>query len=83
MGHQADEINDTVKRSFDEKSIVFTDDSTSYVDISDYVELHISEKSSDELTKETLRWVHITISNAKRNFLEIITKSRENTFSCT
>jgi len=69
VGHQADEINDTVKRSFDEKSIVFTDDSTSYVDISDYVELHISEKSSDELTKETLRWVHITISNAKRNFL--------------
>ena len=67
--HQADEINDTVKESFDEKSIVFTDDSTSYVDIADYVELHFSEKSSEKLTKETLRWVHITISNAKRNFL--------------
>lgn len=67
--HLADEINDTIKESFDEKSIVFTDDSTSYVDISDYVELHFSEKSSDKLTKETLRWVHITISNAKRNFL--------------
>ena len=66
---QANEINDTIKESFDEKSIVFTDDSTSYVDISDYVEIHISEKSSDKLTKETLRWVHITISNAKRNFL--------------
>lgn len=67
--HLSEEVNDTVKDSFDEKSIVFTDDSTSYVDISDYVELHISEKSSDQLTKETLRWVHITISNAKRNFL--------------
>lgn len=67
--HYADEINDTVRESFDEKSIVFTDDSTSYVDISDYVELHFSEKSSEKLTKETLRWVHITISNAKRNFL--------------
>ena len=67
--HQADEVNDTVKESFDEKSIVFTDDSSSYVDISDYVELHFSEKSSEKLTKETLRWVHITISNAKRNFL--------------
>lgn len=67
--HHADEINDTVRESFDEKSIVFTDDSTSYVDISDYVELHFSEKSSEKLTKETLRWVHITISNAKRNFL--------------
>jgi len=67
--HLAEEVNETVKDSFDEKSIVFTDDSTSYVDISDYVEIHISEKSSDQLTKETLRWVHITISNAKRNFL--------------
>ena len=67
--HHADKVNNTVKESFDEKSIVFTDDSTSYVDISDYVELHSSEKSSEKLTKETLRWVHITISNAKRNFL--------------
>ena len=67
--HHADEINETVRESFNEKSIVFTDDSTSYVDISDYVELHFSEKSSEKLTKETLRWVHITISNAKRNFL--------------
>lgn len=67
--HNADEINETAKESFDEKSIVFTDDSTSYVDISDYVELHVSEKSDEQLTKETLRWVHITISNAKRNLL--------------
>lgn len=69
VSHNAGEINETVQESFDEMSIVFTDDSTSYVDISDYVELHISEKSSEELTKETLRWVHITISNAKRNLL--------------
>jgi len=67
--HLADEINNTVQESIDEKSIVFTDDSTSYVDISKYVELHVSEKSSEQLTKETLRWVHITISNAKRNLL--------------
>lgn len=67
--HQADEISETVQGTFDETSIVFTDDSTSYVDISDYVELHVSEKSTKELTTETLRWVHITISNAKRNLL--------------
>lgn len=67
--HTAGEINGVVQKSFDETSIVFTDDSTSYVDISDYVELHMSEKSTEELTKETLRWVHITISNAKRNLL--------------
>jgi len=67
--HLANEINETVKESFEETSIVLTDDSTSYVDISKYVELHVSEKSSNDLTKETLRWVHITISNAKRNLL--------------
>ncbi|MCX2682152.1 IS1595 family transposase [Galbibacter sp. EGI 63066] len=67
--HKAGGINETVKGGFDEKSIVLSDDSTSYVDISDYVELHISEKSSEGPAKETLRWVHITISNAKRNLL--------------
>jgi len=67
--HKAEGINTIVKENFDERSIVLSDDSTSYVDISDYVELHISEKSSEGLTKETLRWVHITISNAKRNLL--------------
>ncbi|HYQ55744.1 MAG TPA: IS1595 family transposase [Draconibacterium sp.] len=67
--HTAEEIDGTIKESFDEMSIVLTDDSTSYVNISDYVELHVSEKSSDQFTKETLRWVHITISNAKRNLL--------------
>lgn len=67
--HLADEINETIKESFDQSSIVFTDKSTSYVDISDYVELHVTEKSSKETTIESLQWVHIFISNAKRNFL--------------
>lgn len=67
--HRAVEIDDTVRESIDEKSIVFTDQSTSYVDIADFVELHITEKSNKETTKETLKWVHITISNAKRNLL--------------
>ena len=67
--HQANEINTMVKESIDDKSIVFTDQSTSYVDIADFVEVHITEKSDANTTKETLKWVHITISNAKRNFL--------------
>ncbi|GET29287.1 hypothetical protein SD074_14890 [Prolixibacter sp. SD074] len=67
--HHAGAINATVKEPFEEKSIVLTDDSTSYVDISDDVELHISEKSSDRLTKEMLRWVYITIGNATRDLL--------------
>jgi len=67
--HLSEEINQEVQRSIDNDSIVFTDKSTSYVDIADFVELHITEKSDKQTTKETLRWVHITISNAKRNLL--------------
>ncbi len=68
-GHSKDQINQTVRESIDDKSIVFSDKSTSYVDIADYVELHITEKSGKETTEETLKWVHIAISNAKRNLL--------------
>ncbi|GAL89472.1 mobile element protein [Jejuia pallidilutea] len=69
QSHQSNEINETIEESLDEKSIVLTDKSTSYVDIADYVEMHVMEKSSEESTKETLKWVHIFISNAKRNLL--------------
>ena len=31
--------------------------------------MHITEKSNKETTKETLKWLYITISNAKRNLL--------------
>lgn len=67
--HKSGEVNQTIEDSLDEKSIVFTDKSTSYVDIADFVELHITEKSTKESTKDTLKWVHIFISNAKRNLL--------------
>jgi hypothetical protein len=67
--HTSDEVDEQAKKSFDEKSIVFTDKSTSYVDISDYIEMHVTEKSTKEPTTDTLRWVHIFISNAKRNLL--------------
>ena len=67
--HKAEGINEMIKKSVEETSIVFTDKSTSYVDIADFVELHITERSGKEATEETLKWVHIFISNAKRNFL--------------
>jgi len=67
--HHSTEINETIKESIDQKSIVFTDKSTSYVDIADYIEMHVTEKSSKESTEQTLKWVHIFISNAKRNLL--------------
>jgi hypothetical protein len=68
--HTAETTDQALEQAIDnEKTIVFTDKSTSYVNIADYVELHISEKSDENTTKETLKWVHITISNAKRNFV--------------
>jgi len=67
--HKSNHVNDVIDDSLDDKSIVFTDKSTSYVDISKYVELHVSEKSDKQSATETLKWVHITISNAKRTFL--------------
>lgn len=67
--HKMRGTDQTLQEAIDNQgSIVFTDNSTSYVNIADYVELHISEKSNEQTTKETLKWVHIAISNAKRNF---------------
>ena len=68
--HKADGTDGTFEKAIDdEQTIVFTDKSTSYANIADYVEIHINEKSSEQTTKETLKWVHIAISNAKRNFV--------------
>lgn len=68
--HKMEGTDQTLQKAIDnEESIVFTDKSTSYVNIADYVDIHISEKSNEQTTKETLKWVHIAISNAKRNFV--------------
>lgn len=67
--HDSEAINKTIKSTLDDDCIVFSDKSSSYVDIADFVELHITEKSDKEVTENTLKWVHIAISNAKRNFL--------------
>lgn len=72
--HKATDIDQTLNDSIAEKSIVFSDRSTSYVNISDYVEVHITEKSTTETTNTTLKWVHIAISNAKRTLLGIYHK---------
>lgn len=67
--HKADGTDKSLKESIHgEQTIVFTDQSTSYINIADYVEIHVTEKSNEQTTKETLKWVHIAISNPKRNF---------------
>ena len=69
--HKSDAINEVLKKSLSESTIVFSDKSESYVDISEHVEPHIEEKSTNELSKTIFQWVHITISNAKRWLLGI------------
>lgn len=72
--HQSEDIDQVVQENIDEKSIVFSDQSTSYFDLAKYVEVHITEKSTHHTTAHTLRWVHIAISNAKRTLLGIYHK---------
>ncbi len=68
--HKMEGTDRTLQKAIDnEESIVFTDKSTSYVNIADYVDIHISEKSDEKTTRENLKWVHIAISNAKRHFV--------------
>lgn len=74
QSHDSTEINQVIKENIQEKSIIFSDKSTSYVDIADFVEAHLTEKSSNDVIKTTLKWVHIAISNAKRAFLGVYHK---------
>lgn len=69
--HQKSEINEVVIEYINEKSVIFSDKSTSYVDLSELVDAHIMKKSDKDVTKTTLKWVHVAISNAKRNLLGV------------
>ncbi len=71
---KSESINKVIKENLSELAIVFSDKSKSYVDIADFVEGHYSVKSDKETTNDTLKWVHIAISNAKRNFLGVYHK---------
>jgi hypothetical protein len=72
--HESGKTDKLVMDNLNEKCIVFSDKSTSYVDIAKYIDVHVMEKSSRETTNKILPWVHIAISNAKRNFLGIYHK---------
>ncbi len=69
--HEAHEVDTIVSENLDSKTLVFSDKSTSYVNIADHEEVDIREKSDKLTTVTTLKWVHIAISNAKRWLLGI------------
>jgi len=68
---EAETINDVICKNLNEKTIVFSDKATSYVDIAKHIEAHITVISDKNTTNETLKWVHTAISNAKRTLLGI------------
>lgn len=69
--HKANSLNEVANYGVEKNSIIITDKSTSYEDFQKIFDCHFSYKSTKNLTKTSLKWVHITISNAKRNLLGI------------
>jgi hypothetical protein len=66
---QSDTINEHVKTLACEAKEVDTDDSTSYVDLKNFVPKHNAQVIPKEKVGEILPWVHIAISNAKRQII--------------
>ena len=62
-------INAQVKQLASDATEVNTDDSTSYVELKDYIPRHNAQVIPKEKVGEVLPWVHIAISNAKRQLL--------------
>lgn len=70
----AEHTDEIITAIIGENAVITTDKSTSYVNISKYVDVHVQAKSTKETTKNALKWAHIAISNAKRAFLGIYHK---------
>lgn len=66
---KSDTINTLVKDLACNAIQVDTDDSTSYVDLKDYIPRHNSQVIPKDKVGDILLWVHIAISNAKRQLL--------------
>jgi hypothetical protein len=64
-----DTINEHVKTLAREANEIDTDDSTSYVDLKNFVHRHNVQVIPKEKVGKVLTWVHIAVSNAKRQIL--------------
>lgn len=68
--HKKEIVNNIIETCTNKQTIVFTDGSKSYVDISTLVEAHVVEVNQNN-KNQSLKWVHTAISNAKRTFLGV------------
>ena len=62
-------MKNLVKAHVSENAVVFSDNSKAYVNLHQVVEAHQSENSQKSFRTKNLKWVHIAISNLKRNLL--------------
>ena len=68
---RAETIDEVVMDSIEQESIVTTDASTSYTHFEDMVEEHHAQVILPREVGKVLPWVHIVISNAKRQLLDV------------
>lgn len=69
-GHQMNKIDQLLERKIKKKSLIITDKSSSYGNIKRSFD-HSSKLSQEHTNNNSLKWVHIGISNAKRKLLGI------------
>lgn len=74
--HKAEGANNSLKNAIDGEHTIVSDQSTSSVDIADYVELHITEKSNENTTTETLNGYTLQSAMPKGISLAPTTKSK-------
>ena len=68
---KAKTIDDKVESYVEPESVIKSDNSTSYTNFKSLVKEHVSQVNPKELVGTLLPWVHIAISNAKRQLLDI------------
>jgi len=68
---KSDTITSLVKENVSDESVIDSDHSTSYVKLKDIVKEHRPQVIPKTEVSKVLPWVHIAISNAKRQLLDI------------
>lgn len=71
---KSESVNTLFRDNVTSDSVAFTDQGNNYQDLHKFVDMHITEKSSKNTTKTTLKWAHIAISTLKELFLVFIIK---------
>ncbi len=68
---KSEKMEELIGRHVSKEAVAFSDNSKAYVKINRVVKAHLIENSNMNIEKQTLKWVHIAISNVKRNLLGI------------